>query len=36
VKEKPFTLPLLPFLSSHIKIKYIVDKSITPGATPTQ
>ncbi len=36
VKEKPFTLPLLPFLSSHIKIKYIVDKSITPGATPVQ
>jgi len=36
VKEKPFTLPLLPFLSSHIKIKYIVDKSITPGVTPAQ
>jgi hypothetical protein len=26
VKEKPFTLPLLPFLSSHIHIKYVVDK----------
>jgi hypothetical protein len=31
VKQKPFTLPLLPFLSSRIDIKYIVDT----GATPT-
>ena len=36
VKEKPFTLPLLPFLSSHIHINYVVDKGITPGAPPTQ
>jgi hypothetical protein len=36
VKEKPLTLPLLPFLSSHIKIKYIVDKGTAPGATPAQ
>jgi hypothetical protein len=36
VKEKPFTLPLLPFLSSHIHIKYVVDKGGVPGAVPTQ
>jgi hypothetical protein len=34
VKEKPFTLPLMPFLSSHIKIKYIVDKGTTTGGSP--
>jgi Baseplate J-like protein len=33
VKEKPFTLPLLPFLSSRIDIKYIVDTGGVP--TPT-
>ena len=34
VREKPLSLPLLPFLSSHIGIKYVVD---TSGATtPTQ
>ena len=34
VREKPLSLPLLPFLSSHIGIKYVVD---TGGATtPTQ
>ncbi|TMD54825.1 MAG: hypothetical protein E6I85_05290, partial [Chloroflexi bacterium] len=31
VNQKPFKLPLLPFLSSRIDIKYIVDT----GATPT-
>jgi hypothetical protein len=36
VKEKPFTLPLLPFLSSHIHINYVVDKGVTPGVTPAQ
>ena len=36
VKEKPFTLPLLPFLTSHIHIKYVVDKGTTPGVTPAQ
>jgi hypothetical protein len=36
VKEKPFALPLMPFLSSHIKIKYIVDKGTTTGVTPAQ
>ena len=34
VKEKPFTLPLLPFLSSHIHIKYVVDKA--GAAVPAQ
>jgi hypothetical protein len=33
VNEKPFTLPLLPFLSSRIDIKYIVDTGGVP--TPT-
>ncbi|HVD00970.1 MAG TPA: baseplate J/gp47 family protein [Candidatus Dormibacteraeota bacterium] len=34
--EKPFSLPLLPFLSSRINIKYVVDTSgATGGATPT-
>ncbi|HEY8811667.1 MAG TPA: baseplate J/gp47 family protein [Candidatus Dormibacteraeota bacterium] len=36
VKEKPFTLPLLPFLTSHIHIKYVVDKGVTAGVTPAQ
>jgi len=35
VKEKPFTLPVLPFLSSHVQIKYVVDKGVTPAPTPT-
>jgi hypothetical protein len=28
VQEKPFTLPLLPFLTSHIHIKYVVNKGV--------
>ena len=35
VKEKPFTLPLLPLLSSHIHIQYIVDKGKAVTTTPT-
>jgi hypothetical protein len=37
VTEKPFTLPLLPFLTSHIHIKYVVDrgKTVTPTPTPS-
>jgi baseplate J-like protein len=37
VTEKPFSLPLLPFLSSHIHIKYVVDKgkAVTPTPTPS-
>lgn len=34
VNQKPFKLPLLPFLSSRIDIKYIVDTGVTP--TPAQ
>jgi hypothetical protein len=30
VKQKPFTLPLLPFLSSRIAIRYVVDTGATP------
>jgi hypothetical protein len=32
VKEKPLTLPLLPFLTSHIHIKYVVDKGTAAPA----
>ena len=33
VREKPLSLPLLPFLSSHIAIKYVVDTSGASTAT---
>jgi hypothetical protein len=36
VTEKPFTLPLLPFLSSRIDIKYVVDTTaVKATGTPT-
>jgi Baseplate J-like protein len=36
VKEKPFTLPVMPFLSSHIHINYVVDKGVASAVPPAQ